>query len=407
VPRHTRSPSIVGRFGRAGSAIACTVALAAGTAAPAPAVGPPNAKAAPPWTILGTPATAATSTLLDSIAVVAPGQVFAAGYTQNSLPGAIEWRTLVERWTGTAWQSIPTPDRETAPAQDFLRGVAGSSATDVWAVGQSATAVGRSTSIPLALHYDGQSWTIADVPDPSGGTGAGMSAVVSLGPDDVWAVGTAYPLEAAPAVYHYDGQSWTATRLPVPQGCNGTNFTQLTALTATPGGDLYAGGDCPTKTGRVAIVLRRTGATWTTVARGLPTSDLTGMTSTADGTVWAVGTQSVTGGSRGFALTGSGRTWTRRSRPAQDQRSESFSGVAATPAGVVAVGSTGPTFGGGRVAQVLTWAGTGWRSNPVGPAQPRDAWLVAAASAGADTWAVGRTFGLRGLVPITARPGVG
>jgi hypothetical protein len=406
VPRHTRSPLVVGQFGKAGSAIALAAAL---VAAAAPAAGTPGAKAAPPWTIVGTPATAATATLLDSVAVVAPGQVFAAGYTQNSLPGAIEWRTLVERWTGTAWQSMPTPDRETAPAQDFLHGVAGSSATDVWAVGQSATAVGRSTSIPLALHYDGQRWTIADVPDPSGGTGAGMSAVVSLGPADVWAVGTAYPFEAAPAVYHYDGQSWTSTRLPIPQGCNGSNFTQLTALTATASGDLYAGGDCPTKAGRVAIVLRRTGATWTTVARGPATSDLTGMTSTTDGTVWAVGTQSVPGtpGGRGFALTGSGSTWTRRVRPAQAERTESFSGVAATPAGVVAVGTTGPTFGGGRVTQVLTWSGTGWRSNPVGPAQPRDAWLVAAASSGGDTWAVGRTFGPRGLIPITARPGPG
>jgi hypothetical protein len=377
-------------------AIAVTMPTASATA-PAP----------PGWTIVGTPPMSAdaTQTVLNSVAVVGAGQVFAAGYTTRSLPGVLERRTLVERWTGTAWEAMATPDRETEPATDFLYGVAGSSGSDVWAVGQSATAVGRPASIPLALHYDGQSWAVADVPDPSGGTGASMSAVVSLGLQDVWAVGTSYPVEAAPAIYHYDGQRWASTRLPVPKGCASTNFTQLTALAATRAGDLYAGGDCPTTGGRVGIVLRRVGDTWTTVARGLPGSGISGMTATADGVIWAVGTQSTSSGSRGFALTGSGTTWTRKSRPLRDQVAESFSGVAATVAGVVAVGATGPLFGAGRVPQVLTWAGARWQPNPIGPAQPREAWLVAAASSpSGDTWAIGQTFGPRGLVPIAARP---
>ncbi|MGL5830419.1 MAG: hypothetical protein ACRC0L_12750, partial [Angustibacter sp.] len=206
---------------------ATAAAISLGTAGSAVAAPPP------PWTIVPTPPIFGTQIVLDSVSVVAPGQAFAAGYVQTVVPGESETRTLVQRWDGTSWQRMNTPNRETAPARNYLRGIDGTSASDVWAVGSTATSVGNLRSVPYAMHYDGTTWTSVNVPDPSGGAGASISAVTALSPSNVWAVGTSYPLEARPAVYHFDGTSWTAKRLPVPDGCSSQNFTELLAVTAT------------------------------------------------------------------------------------------------------------------------------------------------------------------------------
>ncbi len=379
------------------SVVAAAAARTLGTANSAAAAPPP------PWSIVSTPAIFGTQVVLDAVAVVSPGQTFAAGYVQTQVPGAVEWRTLVERWDGAQWQRMNTPNRETAPAQNFLRGIAGTSATDVWAVGSTAAAVGQLRSVPYAIHYDGSVWKEASVPDPSGGTGASISAITMVSPSNVWAVGTSYPLNARPAVYHFDGSSWSAERLPVPDGCSSQNFTELMAVTATASGEIYAGGNCPTAAGWVGVVLHKVGSTWKTVAMGPANSDITAMTTRADGTVWAVGTQSVFGsGSRGYALFGSQDSWTRKLRPLTSGSYENFSGVTESAGRVVVVGTSSTTVA-TRKPLILSWFAPHWRPSQT-PAQSAESWLSSVASSGSTTWATGQTFGPSGLIPITARP---
>ena len=68
-----------------------------------------------------------------------------------------------------------------------LDGIWGTSADDVWAVGQAGT----------VLHWDGLSWTSVDSP-----TDNSLLAVFGLSADDVWAVGTVGTL------LHWDGSTW-------------------------------------------------------------------------------------------------------------------------------------------------------------------------------------------------------
>ena len=75
----------------------------------------------------------------------------------------------------------PNPNAASLP--QALTSVWGSSATDVWAVGEEGT----------LLHFDGTKWNTLD-----SGTFQDLYAVSGSGPDDVWAVGD-------DVIVHYDG----------------------------------------------------------------------------------------------------------------------------------------------------------------------------------------------------------
>jgi hypothetical protein len=70
------------------------------------------------------------------------GDTWAVGYTRN------KYRTLIERWTGTAWKQVPSP----TPGQDSqLVGVTSTSASNAWAVGSDLGAT-------IVQHWNGTAW---------------------------------------------------------------------------------------------------------------------------------------------------------------------------------------------------------------------------------------------------------
>jgi hypothetical protein len=86
----------------------------------------------------------------------------------------------------------PAPQKNATPAaapapRETLRGVWGSSANDIWVVGNHGT----------ILRYDGASWH--DVPS---GTELNLGGVTGSAADDVWAVGD------HGVILHFDGKSW-------------------------------------------------------------------------------------------------------------------------------------------------------------------------------------------------------
>lgn len=391
----------ISRFGCGAALVMATVIVAS------PAVAASLASA--PWIVVATPVMSSdtTQTVVKSVSAVASGRVFAAGYTEHFVAGTFEWRNLIEHSTPSGWQVLPTPDIETEPATDELFGVAGSAANDVWAVGMSGTTVGSVQTVPAALHYDGVSWSYVPVPSP--GNGAVMTAVVSLGRSNVWAAGDSSGFESTPAFFYYDGHAWTSRAVPAPSGCTQFGVAVMTAIVATPAGQLYAGGHCQASGGEMSYVMHHTGAAWPVVARGLPGTTLNAMTATARGQVWAVGYRQVSSPIQavgGFAIFGSARTWTQRYRPLVNLRSEVFAGVAWTPAGIVAVGSNGPYAGAGTRPEVVTWSGSTWQQNQIRPAQNGEAWLsVVTSDASGDTWALGQAFDASGhLIATAAHP---
>ena len=75
------------------------------------------------------------------MAVTAAASAWAVGTTYNG----VATQTLIERWNGTSWKRLPSPDPAGSAANSQLRGVAASSASNIWTAGYAG-------SQTLALH---------------------------------------------------------------------------------------------------------------------------------------------------------------------------------------------------------------------------------------------------------------
>src|SRR5205814_8657055 len=87
---------------------------------------------------------------------------------------------LVEHWDGTTWGVVPTPS-PLRPGQE-LGAVAGSSSSDVWAVGSDNSG---GSGGALILHWNGSVWSSVRAPLDIGALGS----VAVLSATDAWAAG--------------------------------------------------------------------------------------------------------------------------------------------------------------------------------------------------------------------------
>lgn len=239
------------------SLLPCAIALAGCPPEDCPATG---AEPGPP----------AWETILDeddldgavlSVWGASPTEVFiAGGPLGNSGPSA-----LARRYDGCRWTDLAPGGPET------FWWVGGSSATDVWFVGEK----GR------IAHFDGAS--MRDVPS---GVSATLWGVIAFGPDDAWAVGgtpDSGTTEPNDIVLRWDGASWEREELPgVPRGVS------LFKVWGTSSDDLYVVGEQGT-------IWHRAAGTWTFEGGDPPLtqSRLFTVHGCGEDDVYAVGGQSV------------------------------------------------------------------------------------------------------------------
>jgi hypothetical protein len=137
------------------------------------------------WTVMDSPNGVGFNSL-DAVAAVSANDVWAVG--EYGGPGMDE-RTLVEHWNGASWSIVPSPNgtADPVPGANFvLIGVAATSASDVWAVGNFTNGGPGQT---LVEHWNGASWSVVPSPnaDPSSNS---LDAVAVVSASDVWAVGS-------------------------------------------------------------------------------------------------------------------------------------------------------------------------------------------------------------------------
>lgn len=123
------------------------------------------------------------------------------------------------------WSALPTPD-PSPTNHAILRDVAMLSPSDAWAVGDASLLTTPSiTNVPIAMHWDGASWTMVSTPIPepyANGANCGFEAVAAVGPNDVWAAGHQLKQDAAGyigthmMVQHWDGSQWSLIPTPMP-----------------------------------------------------------------------------------------------------------------------------------------------------------------------------------------------
>src|SRR5215469_18194245 len=333
------------------------------------------------WLVQTGPVVARESDELLGVSVASAGDVWAVGV---AVPSSGPARTLVERWQGRSWHTVPSPDRPSGGS--FLNAVVAVSASDAWAVGLSRSPGGPART--LIMHWDGRRWAITASPNAGPGDNS-LVSVAAASARDAWAVG----YRDAKGVYralveHWDGDRWTVVRLPrLGDRGNGLNAVD----TAAPGVVWAVGGSAGARGPSQPLVLRFDGRSWSSVPApaSLHSATLSGVAGWSRRVAWVVGTTSSSGGDRAFSLQADGRNW--RVVPIVPATALSFdlnAAWAAAPGDVWAVGSSFD----GRWYRPLVEHGTGgrWSSVPIPRIPGYDSHLMAVDGlAGGELWAVG------------------
>jgi len=213
-----------------------------------------------------------------------------------------------------------------------LEAVSGSSATDVWTVGQDG----------VILHWDGAVWSQA-----VSGVTAALGGVYAASPTDAWAVGD------AGTIVHWDGSAWSASK-------SGTNAT-LFGVWGSSGTDVWA-------VGATGLILHFDGSAWTPSKSGT-TKILNRVHGTSPNDAWAVGES-------GTILHYDGATWLAKNTFTTMALDTVW---ATTPTDAWALQSNGA---------IMHWDGAQW-ARTVNEPITTTSFNGIAGPAGNDVWAVG------------------
>jgi hypothetical protein len=253
---------------------------------------------------------------LHAVSGTSANDVWAVGVTHN---GYFPGRTLIQHWDGAEWRIVPSPSPDDQVNE--LRGVAALSANDVWAVGYSFGTQSESNIDTLILHWDGVTWSEVASPNVLGVANE-LSGITAISANDIWAVGSA---GGAPLAMHWNGNAWSVFPIQVSSGLSGE---RLTAVSGTASNDIWAVGQGKGFfTNQTFAKIRHwDGTRWTQKlcyaasasnppagyeGEGGPDAYFTGVAAAASNNVWAVGAN----GSGPMILHWDGRAWTAVTHP--------------------------------------------------------------------------------------------
>ena len=125
-------------------------------------------------------------------------------------------QTLIERFNGSAWSVVPSPNQGTG--NNALNGVSMISGAG-WAVGYAQAG----TYQPLALHWDGTQWSLAS-PAALPGDSV-LTGVDTLADGSAWAVGFQVAANGTrqTLIEHESGGTWTQVASPNDGGTSATD----------------------------------------------------------------------------------------------------------------------------------------------------------------------------------------
>ena len=330
------------------------------------------ALACDPWTVV--PVSETDQGGLWGVSSTAANDVWAVGESGTAIA------PLIYHWDGTAW----SPARQVRTF-GYLYGVEALSPTDAWAVGYRDT--GNDTRA-LIEHWDGTGWSPVSVPAP--GHGHWLFGVDALSPTDVWAVGfyTGANGVIHPLVEHFDGITWSP--VPAPDGANLTNV--LSAVSAISPDDVWAAGYYILPPFSIQPLIEHwDGRAWELIApdplpEGTTLNYLHDVDAASSSDVWAVGRWGESRGTQPLIEHWDGVSWTRTTLPRIQARIAALEGIAAIAGDDV--WAVGGTAGDSAALLSMRWNGATWRRFGV-PARYNAGLVDVFALSPSDIWAVG------------------
>jgi hypothetical protein len=264
------------------------------------------------FSVVASPNAGAGNNTLNGVSASSASDAWAVGTVGSGKEDA-GIGTLTERWNGTAWSVVASPDA--LHIDDVLNAVADVSPTNAWGVGLVKT-TGVKTGAPLIVHWNGANWQT--VASPAGFSGV-LRAVSADRPSDIWAVGDDGRGHAI--AFRSDGTSWVSTTLPAVQ------IDNLQGVKAFSPTDVWAvGSQIPSGTAnRRTLVMHFNGSVWSVVTSANPDPSvdiLHAVDGVSSNDLWAVGqkarseTQTGVGpGTRTLAEHWNGTRWSAVTTP--------------------------------------------------------------------------------------------
>ena len=305
------------------------------------------------WSIMPSPntTTAANSgTLFDGVACANTANCFAVGATQLATGSQ---RTLVERWNGTTWSIVASPNPAGATRAE-LQSVSCPSISSCVAVGHS----GAGTFRTLVEHWNGTKWSIVASPNPAGATNTSLFGVTCPSPSSCFAVGNSDDPAHKAVIEHWNGSAWSIMASP---NVAGGTITTLRAVACKSATRCFAVGEDEGGSATTTFVELWNGTRWSILSSPNPTdateSGLQSVTCSSSATCFSVGTAGFDFSTTTKTLIErwNGTTWSILASPSPDPSANDLTGVACA--------STKPCFAvgaKGSATLIERWNGTRW-----------------------------------------------
>ncbi|GAC1630284.1 MAG: hypothetical protein NVS4B2_13310 [Chloroflexota bacterium] len=220
----------------------------------------------------GAPQPSAGSSL-SGVTCTSSTNCWAVGYRTDAKTSALLNQAL--RWNGSSWSLVPVPNPSGTAngAVSWLRSIACTSSENCWAVGYYSIHSGD-TYLSEALHWDGSTWSLVGVPNPAG-TEAGdynsLSSVSCVSSSDCWAVG--FSTQDAGNTFRnttlrWNGSTWASVPAPNPAGRGGADLNYLSSVACTASSRCWAVGYGSNHTARTyrSETLQWNGSRWVAVS---------------------------------------------------------------------------------------------------------------------------------------------
>ena len=323
------------------------------------------------------------------------GELFGVAETSASNAWAVgqdyvHGKTIILHWNGTAWTRVTSP---TLAGGSALYAVAATSASNAWAVGGSDTPPGK-TQI---LHWNGTAWK--QVPSPTPKTGGALFGVTATSATNAWAVGCAGNCFQGfggikTLILHWNGVAWK--QVPSPSPGNGSALSSVTAASANSAWAVGCTAFCFLHSvAPQTVILHWNGTAWTQVPSPAQAriGALNGVTATSASNVWAVGCAGHCFGpmatTRTMIVHWNGTAWKYVASPSPASNSVLAAVTATSASNTWAVGYTRNRYR----TLIERWNGTAWKQVP-SPTPGQFSQLVGvAATSASNAWAVGSDLG--------------
>ena len=161
------------------------------------------------WTIVNSPNTNTQSNVLLGVTCGSASDCWAVG--NYAFTGSV-LQTLIERWNGTSWEIVSSPNTSTSQS-NLLYSVTCGPASDCWAVGYYIVDAVSNLNQTLIERWDGTSWAIVSSPNTSATQSNLLYGVTCGSTPDCWAVGYYYN---ASSVAQTLALRYTASPTPTP-----------------------------------------------------------------------------------------------------------------------------------------------------------------------------------------------